>query len=69
MEQNSVRGQRLRNEQLKIEEDSVYFHDIYNNTPVDYYELFNRNMNMLNNLNEDNTFINASQDKVQLELD
>lgn len=51
IEQRNSRGLRLRNEELKIGEDHVYFHDINNNTPLDYYDIFNRNMSILSSSN------------------
>lgn len=51
IDSRNSRGQRLRNDELKIGEDQIYFHDINNNTPLDYYDIFNRNMSILSNAN------------------
>lgn len=72
IDSRNSRGQRLRNDELKIGEDQIYFHDINNNTPLDYYDIFNRNMSILSNANlttsqieqnEEKTFINRSGHK------
>eukprot|EP00347_Sterkiella_histriomuscorum_P007453 403348858 len=57
-DQDSSQGYKIKNEQLKIEEDQLFFDSLSHKTPLDYYDLFNRNQSLLN---EEKTYINESQ--------